>query len=84
MIKLFDFIRNIEKLCVYKKINGSIVTFLVLYVDDILQIENDIFMLTLVKIRLSKEFTMKDLGEASYILGIKGYRDRSKKMIGLS
>ena len=27
---------------------------------------------------------MNDLGEASYILGIKVYRDRSKKMIGLS
>ena len=27
---------------------------------------------------------MKDLGEAFYILGIKIYRDRSKKMLGLS
>ena len=68
----------------YKKISESAVTFLVLYVDDILLIEHNIPMLTAVKVWLSKEFTMKDLGEASYILGIKGYRDRSKKMIGLS
>ena len=27
---------------------------------------------------------MKDIGEASYILGIKVYRNRSKKMLGLS
>jgi hypothetical protein len=27
---------------------------------------------------------MKDLGEATYILGIKIYRDRSKRIIGLS
>ena len=67
----------------YKKISESVVTFLVLYVDDILLIENDIFILTLVKVYLSNEFTMKDLGEASYILGIKVYRDRSKRMIGL-
>ena len=27
---------------------------------------------------------MKDLGEASYILRMKIYRDKSKKMLGLS
>ena len=27
---------------------------------------------------------MKDLGEASYVLGIKIYRDRSKRLLGLS
>ncbi|KAM2747320.1 hypothetical protein PS2_022808 [Malus domestica] len=27
---------------------------------------------------------MKDLGDASYVLGIKLYRDRSRKLIGLS
>ena len=84
VIKMFDFIKNEEEPCVYKKINGSTVTFLVLYVDDILLIGNDIPMLTSVKIWLLKEFAIKDLGEASYILGIKVYRDRSKRMIGLS
>jgi hypothetical protein len=29
-------------------------------------------------------FSMKDLGETVYILGIKIYRDRSKRLIGLS
>ena len=68
----------------YKKINGSAITFFILYVNDFLLIENDIFILTSVKIWLSKEFAMKDLGEASYIFGIKIYKDRSKKMIELS
>ncbi|KAK1664333.1 hypothetical protein QYE76_052492, partial [Lolium multiflorum] len=31
-----------------------------------------------------KSFSMKDLGEAAYILGIKIYRDRSRRLIGLS
>ena len=65
----------------YKKISGSAITFLILYVDDILLIENDIFMLTSIKVWLSKEFTMKDLKKASYILGIKVYRDKSKRNI---
>ncbi|KAL8118599.1 hypothetical protein AgCh_016205 [Apium graveolens] len=36
------------------------------------------------KVWLSKNFTMKDLGEASYILGMKIYRDRFRRMIGLT
>ena len=33
---------------------------------------------------LNKNFSMKDLSEAAYILGIKIYRDRSRHLIGLS
>ena len=57
---------------------------MVLYVDDILLIGNDIPTLQNVKSWLGKCFSMKDLGEAAYILGIKIYRDRSKRLIGLS
>ncbi|KAL0445611.1 UNVERIFIED_CONTAM: Retrovirus-related Pol polyprotein from transposon TNT 1-94 [Sesamum latifolium] len=32
----------------------------------------------------SYEFSMKDMGEASYILGIKIYKDRSRRMLGLT
>ena len=58
--------------------------FLILYVDNVLLIENDISMLQSVKTWLSNKFFMKDLGEASYILGIKIYKNRSKRMLGLS
>ena len=57
---------------------------MVLYVDDILLIGNDIPTLQNVKSWLGKCFSLKDLGEAAYILGIKIYRDRSKRLIGLS
>ncbi|GJS74652.1 retrotransposon protein, putative, ty1-copia subclass [Tanacetum coccineum] len=40
-------------------------------------------MLQDVKSYLGKCFAMKDLGEAAYILGIKIYRDRSKRLISL-
>nr|GEX96153.1 retrotransposon protein, putative, Ty1-copia subclass [Tanacetum cinerariifolium] len=36
-----------------------------------------------VKTYLGKCFAMKDLGEAAYILGIKIYKDRSKRLISL-
>ena len=55
-----------------------------LYVDDILLIGNDIPAMQNVNSWLGSYFSMKDLGEAAYILGIKIYRDRSKRMIGLS
>jgi hypothetical protein len=82
--KGFGFIKNVEEPCVYKKVSGSAVVFLVLYVDDILLIGNDIPMMEVIKSSLRKIFSMKDLGEATYILGIKIYRDRSKRLIGLS
>ena len=73
VIKSFDFIRNEEEPYVYKKVSATAITFLVLYVDEILQIGNDVLMLTSVKIWLSKKFIMKDLRETLYILGIKVY-----------
>jgi hypothetical protein len=84
VVKGFGFIKNIEEPCVYKKVSGSAVLFLVLYVDGILLIRNDIPMMKVVKSSLRKSFSMKDLGEAAYILGIKIYIDRSKRLIGLS
>ncbi|GKF56777.1 retrotransposon protein, putative, ty1-copia subclass [Tanacetum coccineum] len=40
-------------------------------------------MLQDVKSYIGKCFAMKDLGEAAYILGIRIYRDRSRRLIGL-
>ena len=53
-------------------------------VNDILLIGNDIEFLDSIRGYLNKSFSMKDLGEAAYILGIKIYRDRSRRLIGLS
>ena len=63
--------------------SGSAVASLILYVDDILLMGNDIKFLESIKAYLNKCFSMKDLGEAAYILGIKIYRDRSRRL-GLS
>ena len=62
-IKEFGFIKNEDEPCVYKKVSGSIIVFLVLYVDDILIMGNDIPTLQSVKTWLGSCFSMKDLGE---------------------
>ncbi|GJR16306.1 retrotransposon protein, putative, ty1-copia subclass, partial [Tanacetum coccineum] len=83
-IKRFGFAQNLDEPCVYQKASGSNVTFLILYVDDIIIMGNHIPSLQSVKSYLGKCFAMKDLGEAAFILGIKIYRDRLKRLIGLS
>ncbi|KAL4590248.1 hypothetical protein LXL04_003174 [Taraxacum kok-saghyz] len=83
-ITKYGFIKNEDDACVYMITSGSIVTFLVFCVDDILLMGNDIPPLHGVKSWLGKCFSKKDLGEAAYILGIKIYRDRSRRLLGLS
>jgi hypothetical protein len=84
IIKGFGFVQNIEDSCIYKKKSGSSVSFLVLYVDDILLIGNVVKMLKSVKEYLNSNFSMKDMGEAAYVLRIKIYRDRSRCLLALS
>ena len=42
VVKAYDFIQTYDEACIYKKVSGSYVAFLILYVDDILLIGNDI------------------------------------------
>nr|GFB27951.1 retrotransposon protein, putative, Ty1-copia subclass [Tanacetum cinerariifolium] len=60
-IKKFGFIQNRDEPCVYQKASGSNITFLILYVDDILIMGNSIPMLQSVKTYLGKCFAMKHL-----------------------
>jgi hypothetical protein len=65
--------------------SGCSVSFLVLYVDDILLIGNNMQMLNSVNEYLNSKISMKDMGEAAYVLGIKMiYRDRSRCLLALS
>jgi hypothetical protein len=84
IIRTFGFTENVKDNCIYVKFKGSRFTILVLYVDDILLACSDKDMLHETKNFLSSNFDMKDLGEASYVLGIEIHRDRSKGVLGLS
>ena len=70
--------------CIYHKFSGSKHIYLVLYVDDIFLPTNDIGMLHETKRFLSKNFEMKGLGDASFVLGMQIHRDRSRGILGLS
>lgn len=63
--------------------NGKVI-FVVLYVDDVLLIEKDVEALSSVKMWLTQQFSIKDLGEANYVLGIRILRDGKNKVIVLS
>nr|GEW18830.1 hypothetical protein [Tanacetum cinerariifolium] len=58
----FGFTQNRDEPCVYLKAIGSNITFLILYVDDILIMRNNIPMLQDVKSYLGRCFAMKYLG----------------------
>ena len=62
--------------CIYQKVTESKICFLVLYVDDILLATNNKGLLHEVKRFLSENFDMKNMGDATYVIGIKIHRDR--------
>ena len=49
VIKAYGFVQTYGEACIYKKVSGSSVAFLILYVDDILLIGNDIEFLDGIK-----------------------------------
>ena len=83
-IRHFGFEENVEDNCVNTKFKNGKFIFLVLYVHDILLPSNDVSLLLETNKFLSSKFDMKDLSEASFVLGIEIYRDRSKGVLGLS
>ena len=67
--------------CIYYKSVNNICTIICVYVDDLLIFGSNIHVVNNVKSLLCNNFDMKDLGEASVILGIK--ITRSKEGISL-
>ena len=73
-----------EDHCVYVKRSKDDFTILSLYVDDILFVANSKEFVKIVKDMLYSKFDMKDMDKAAYILGVKIFEDRSKKLLALS
>ena len=73
-----------ENHCGYLKHSNKGFVILSLYVDGILLVENSKMMIDTAKKWLSSNFKMKDIDEASYVLGVKIIRDRAKRLLGLT
>ncbi|GKC36073.1 putative RNA-directed DNA polymerase [Tanacetum coccineum] len=84
VMKKHNFIKNQVDQFVYLKMSGSNFIILVLYVNDILLASNNIDLLHESKRFLSRNFDMKDLGEALYVSEIEIHRDRANGKLGLS
>jgi len=69
-IRGLGFTRRKSDHCVYFKLIGDRVIYLVLYVNDISLVGNDKEIIQDLKTHLSSKFNMKDLGAANYILGM--------------
>lgn len=71
--------------CVYlRRLQDGSYIYLLLYVDDMLIAAKSQTEIDKLKAQLSKEFEMKDLGEAKKILGMEITRDRKRGKLWLS
>src|ERR1044072_1787129 len=71
--------------CVYvRSLDDGSFIFLLLYVDDMLIAVNHWNDVNDLKTKLSREFDIKDLGEAKKILGMEILKDRGSKKLWLS
>ncbi|MCO5575171.1 hypothetical protein L7F22_028968 [Adiantum nelumboides] len=71
--------------CLYtKRMTDGSLQILILYVDDMLIAGKDKHNVDALKGKLSETFDMKDLGDASHILGMRIIRDRNRGLLYLS
>jgi hypothetical protein len=70
--------------CTYSKRKDEKFVVLAVHVDDTLIASNDMRMLNQEKQLFSQRFDMHDMGEATFILGMKIRRDREKRKLWLS
>ncbi|RZB99644.1 Callose synthase 7 isoform B [Glycine soja] len=84
-ITSLGFKRSLYDYCVYhNKVEDGSMIYLLLYVDDMLSVAKNMCDKQNLKILLSGEFDMKDLGAAKKILGMEIYRDITQKRLFLS
>ena len=77
-------ISNFDHCVYFRKLQDGSFIYLLLYVDDMLIASRNQGEICRLKAQLSKEFEMKDLGEAKKILGMEIARDRQRGTLCLT
>ena len=86
-LKLEEFLQNTgfkrsdSDPCFYFRGSGKEQIWLAVYVDDQLLASNSLEQIQQVKAAMAKAFTIKDLGEASSVLGMAITRDRNRRIL---
>ena len=70
--------------CVYVRRKADCIDIIALYVDDLLIASSKISEMVTVKRRLTQQYDMEDMGEATFILGIDIRRERATRSISIS
>jgi len=80
-LKELKFVQLKADCCIFKR--EEPLTFIALYVDDVIVIAENDEIIQKTKLELSKRFQMKDMGPLHYTLGITCIQDQSNGKIGL-
>lgn len=71
----YGFTQSLADYSMFTYKQGSLFTVAVIYVNDILLTGDNISMIADLKVALHEEFSIKDLGEAKYYLGLEVARN---------
>jgi hypothetical protein len=80
----FGFVESSADAALYTRKSSSGLTYMLLYVDDVLVFDKDISVVQSIKQQVLSKFKGRDLGEVSTYLGIQVTRDRAARSIRLS
>ena len=81
-LKNLKFVQLKADCCIFKR--EEPLTFIALYVDDVIVIAETDEVVWKTKLELSERFQMKDMGPLHYILGVSCIQDESNGKIGLT
>lgn len=70
--------------CIYYRIDNEDITFLAVYVDDLILFTSSSKTKEQIKNHIFTKFEMKDLGEVKYCLGLEVHRDRKNGSLCIS